>query len=72
VVTSIPRVPTAEGLEFKYWVDLIWYSIATRCGCNRFRYSFICQRTSTRKQREDLFGLRVKLLPVTTNLTTQK
>jgi len=25
-----------------------------------YRYSFICQGTSTRKQRSDLFGLRVK------------
>jgi len=34
---------------------------------------FICQGTSTRRQRSDLFGLRVKLhlLAVTTNLTTQ-
>jgi len=29
-----------------------------------FRYSFICQGTSTRRQRSDLFGLRVKLNPV--------
>jgi len=28
---------------------------------NRFRYSFICQGTSTRRQRSDLCGLRVKL-----------
>jgi len=26
----------------------------------RFRYSFICQGTSTRRQRSDLFGRRVK------------
>jgi len=32
----------------------------------------ICQgSTSTRRQRSDLFGLRVKLPPVTTCLTTQ-
>jgi len=30
-----------------------------------FRYSFICQGSSTRRQRSDLFGLRVKLPPVT-------
>jgi len=30
--------------------------------------SFICQDTSTRRQRSDLFGLRVKLPPVTTSL----
>jgi len=34
----------------------------------RFRSSFICQGTSTRKQRSDLCGLRVKLPPVTTSL----
>jgi len=38
----------------------------------RFRYSFICQGTSTRRQRRELFGLPVKLSPVTTNLTTQR
>jgi len=37
-----------------------------------FRYSFICLGTSTRKQQRDLFSLRVKLPPVTTNLTTQR
>jgi len=29
----------------------------------RFRCSFICQDTSTRRQQSDLFGLRVKLPP---------
>jgi len=38
----------------------------------RFRYSFICQGTSTRRQRRNLSGLLVKLPPVTTSLTTQK
>jgi len=38
----------------------------------RFRYSFICLGTSTRRQRSVHFGLRVKLPPVTTSLTTQK
>jgi len=37
-----------------------------------FRYSFICQGTSTMRQRSNLFGLRVKLPPVTTSLTTQR
>jgi len=37
-----------------------------------FRYSFICQGTSTKTQRSDLFGLRVKLPPVTTSLTIQR
>jgi len=36
------------------------------------RYSFICQGTSTRRQRSDLCGLRVKLPLVTTSLTTQR
>jgi len=40
--------------------------------CLSFRYSFICQGTTTRKQRSKLFGLRVKLPPVTTSLTTQR
>jgi len=34
--------------------------------------SFICQVTLARKQRSDLFDLRVKLPPVTTSLTTQR
>jgi len=33
----------------------------------RFKYSFICQGTSTRRQRWELFGLRIKLPPVTTS-----
>jgi len=32
--------------------------------------SFICQVASDRKQRSDRYGLRVKLSPVTTHLTT--
>jgi len=39
---------------------------------DRFSYSFICQGTSTRRQRRDFFGLRVKLPTVTTSLTTQR
>jgi len=38
----------------------------------RYRYSFICQSTSTRRQQSDLFDLRVKLPSVTTTLTTQR
>jgi len=38
----------------------------------RFRYSFICQGTSTRKQWRDLFGHWVKLPLVATSLTTQR
>jgi len=34
--------------------------------------SFICQGTSIRRQRRDLFGLRVKLSPITSSLTTQR
>jgi len=34
-----------------------------------FRFSFICQGTSNRRQRRDLFDLRVKLPPLTTSLT---
>jgi len=36
----------------------------------RFRYSFICQGASTRRQRSDLFGLRIKLPPFSTSLIT--
>jgi len=38
----------------------------------RFRSSFICQGISTRRQRSDLFGFRVKLPSITTSLTTQR
>jgi len=41
-------------------------------GLGRFRSSFICQGTSTRRERGDLFSHRVKLPPVTTSLTTQR
>jgi len=34
----------------------------------RFRSAFICQGTSTRRQRSNLCDLRVKLPPVTTSL----
>jgi len=37
-----------------------------------FRYAFICQDTSTRRQQRDFFGHRVKLPPVTTSLNTQR
>jgi len=46
--------------------------IAAEVPISDFRYSFICQGTSTRRQRRDLFGLRVKLLHITTSLTTQR
>jgi len=35
------------------------------------RYLFLCQGISTKRQRRNLFGLRVKLLPATTSLTPQ-
>jgi len=38
----------------------------------RFRYSFICQGTSTRRQRSALYGVWVELPPVTTSLITQR
>jgi len=44
------------------------HNAITLVGLFRLRYSFIFQSTSTRRQRSDLFGLRVKLPPVTTNL----
>jgi len=42
-------------------------SLISKSCTYRFRYSFICQGTSNRRQRRNLFGLRVKrhlLLPV--------
>jgi len=38
------------------------------------KHSFIYQGTSTRRQRRNLFGLKIKLPPVTTSLsvTTQR
>jgi len=46
--------------------DLIWYSSrATTCVIRCFFCSFICLVASARLQRSDLFGLRVKLPPVT-------
>jgi len=34
-------------------------SLQCPSSCHRFRYSFVCQSTSTRKQRRDLLGLRI-------------
>jgi len=34
---------------------------------HELRYSFICQGTSVRRQRSDLFDIRVKLPPVQSN-----
>jgi len=62
----------------KSWTFLISASVMVKAEVcfaviDRFRYSFICQGTSTRRQQSDIFGLRVKLPPVaTTSLTTQK
>jgi len=50
----------------------VWRSFLLEAVSNRFRYSFICQGTSTRKQQRNLFGLRVKLPPIITRLTTQR
>jgi len=33
---------------------------------------FICQGSSTKRQRRDLFGHRIKLPPVTISLTTKR
>jgi len=42
------------------------HEIGFRKKLKGFRYSLICQGTSTRRQRSDLCGLRVNLPPVTT------
>jgi len=38
----------------------------------RFRYSFICQGTSIKRQRWDLFDFQVKLPRFSISLTTQR
>jgi len=47
------------------------YTIVLKVGLG-LRSSFICQGTSTRRQRRNLCGLRVKLPPVTTSQTTHR
>jgi len=49
-----------------------WEKIGAVRTRGRLRHSFICQCISTRRERRDLFGLRIKLLPVIASLTTLK
>jgi len=60
---------TNSGRGYETLTRLVWL-VGWYCPAllYRFRYSFICQGTSTRRQRSDLFGLRVELPPVTTSL----
>jgi len=60
ILNDIAMQVDKSGLEYYRF----WYF--------RFRYSFICQDTSTRRQRSDLYGLRIQLPPVTTSLTSSK
>jgi len=53
-------------------VNICTNIITQQCSKISFKHSFICQGISTRIQRRNLFGLRVKLPPVTTSLTTQR
>jgi len=57
--TSAVRTMDEERVNFRDFV-------------RTFRSSFIGQGTTTRRQRRDLFSLRVKLPPVTISLITQK
>jgi len=51
------------------WLHNNWpTAMLKHLGPTSIGYSFICQGTSTRRERSDLFGLRVKLPPVTTSL----
>jgi len=48
------------------WTKVILFSFCSVC-------SFICQVASVRRrQQSDLYGLQVKLPPVTTSLTTER
>jgi len=49
-----------------------YWQAEAACLLFRFRYSFSCQGTLTRRQRSPLFGLRVRPPHVPTSLTTQK
>jgi len=53
------------SLASRRWIQIIF--IKTIFQNTKFRYSFICQDTSIRRQRSDLSGLRASchlLLPV--------
>jgi len=69
-LTHLPRIdalthfPRLDALTHLPHVDVLKVDIFLR-----FRYSFICQGTSTRRQRRDFFGFRVKLPPVTIPLS---
>jgi len=56
-----------------FWLHVIEHFAAVDTSKKiRFRYSYFCQDSSTRRQWRGLFGLRVKLPPVTTSLTAQR
>jgi len=58
---------------YGFWNSRLFLEKSARFCCFLLALcSFICQGTSTMKQRSDLFGLRVKQPPVTTSLTTHQ
>jgi len=70
---NIRRINQKENSPLSAPLNTIWRIFFNSFATVRhlkFRSSFICQGTLTRRQRNDLFGLPVKLPPVTTSLTT--
>jgi len=72
LMTSPLRTKNATKLSFTRFSipkkSLFGYASAWM----QVRSSFICQGTSTSRQRSDLCGLRVMLPPVITSLTTHR
>jgi len=78
-VTQIMPFWVKQYVRSIFNVSIIYFIVFKSCYLSknlmidfRFRSSFIYQRTSTRRQRRDLFGLRDKLPPDTTSLITQR
>jgi len=81
---SLPNFLGFHSCGIKSIILEITASVPANCKNGNFIYndnfdpyllgtcSFICQRTSTRRQRSELFGVQVKLPPDTACLTTQR
>jgi len=70
--TKIIKIKLFSILTNYFLLNYIIFEISTILLVKfRFRYSVICQGTSTRRQKRDHFSVRVRLPPVTTSLTTQ-
>jgi len=63
--TQSLMVHTKEEYSLQVFYHILRTLILNTC-------SFVWQGTSTRRQRSDLFDIRVKLPPVTSSLTTQR